>query len=369
MPIRIYREQQMVEITVELGSRSYPIEIGPGLLATIGDRVKTLRPTRIVIVTNTTVAPLYLAAVETSCQSVAPVSSVVLPDGESYKTFAAVQQVLDGLVAAGADRKSLIIALGGGVVGDISGFAASIWMRGIRFVQVPTTLLAQVDSSVGGKTGVNLPAGKNLIGCFHQPSAVFADTETLETLPAREISAGLGEIVKHGLLGDAAYFDEVERRMKDLRSLDHEALASVIAGSCRLKASVVARDETEGIRATLNLGHTFGHAIEKLAGFGTWLHGEAVGCGLVLAADLSRRLGYLTDADVSRIESVVSAAGLPVRIPGLPLEAAIQSMRGDKKSFGGHIRFIVLKKIGESAIQEVPDTILRETLLQGGYVP
>ena len=180
----------MVEITVELGSRSYPIEIGPGLLATIGDRVKTLRPTRIVIVTNTTVAPLYLAAVETSCQSVAPVSSVVLPDGESYKTFAAVQQVLDGLVAAGADRKSLIIALGGGVVGDISGFAASIWMRGIRFVQVPTTLLAQVDSSVGGKTGVNLPAGKNLIGCFHQPSAVFADTETLETLPAREISAG-----------------------------------------------------------------------------------------------------------------------------------------------------------------------------------
>ena len=227
-----------------------------------------------------------------------------------------------------------------------------------------------MDSSVGGKTGVNLPAGKNLIGCFHQPSAVFADTETLETLPAREISAGLGEIVKHGLLGDAAYFDEVERRMKDLRSLDHEALASVIAGSCRLKASVVARDETEeGIRATLNLGHTFGHAIEKLAGFGTWLHGEAVGCGLVLAADLSRRLGYLTDADVSRIESVVSAAGLPVRIPGLPLEAAIQSMRGDKKSFGGHIRFIVLKKIGESAIQEVPDTILRETLLQGGYVP
>lgn len=360
----------MVEITVELGSRSYPIEIGPGLLATIGERVKTLRPTRIVIVTNTTVAPLYLAAVETSCQSVAPVSSVVLPDGESYKTFTAVQQVLDVLVAAGADRKSLIIALGGGVVGDISGFAASIWMRGIRFVQVPTTLLAQVDSSVGGKTGVNLPAGKNLIGCFHQPSAVFADTETLETLPAREISAGLGEIVKHGILGDAAYFDEVERRMKDLRSLDHEALASVIAGSCRLKASVVARDETEeGIRATLNLGHTFGHAIEKLAGFGTWLHGEAVGCGLVLAADLSRRLGYLTDADVSRIESVVSAAGLPVRIPGLPLEAAIQSMRGDKKSFGGHIRFIVLKKIGESAIQEVPDTILRETLLQGGYVP
>lgn len=360
----------MKQITVDLGSRSYDIHIGPGLMERAGEAVAPLAPTRIVIVTNTTVGPLYLERLEKALEGIAPVSAVVLPDGERYKDFGCVQKVLDGLVAAGADRKSLVMALGGGVVGDIAGFAASIWMRGIRFVQVPTTLLAQVDSSVGGKTGVNLPSGKNLIGCFHQPSAVIADTVALETLPAREISAGLGEIVKHGLLGNARYFDFVEQNMGAIRALDHEALAEVIAGSCELKASVVSRDETEaGVRATLNLGHTFGHAVEKLAGFGTWLHGEAVGCGLVLAADLSRRLGYLEAAEVDRIRAAVASAGLPVRIPGLSLEAAIAAMKGDKKSAGGHIRFVVLKGIGASAVQEVPDGLLRETLAAGGYEP
>lgn len=358
----------MKRITVDLGNRSYPILIGPGLLESAGEQVAPLAPTRIVIVTNETVGPLYLERLERALAGIAPVSAVVLPDGERYKDFRCVQMVLDGLVAAGADRKSVILALGGGVVGDIAGFAASIWMRGIRFVQVPTTLLSQVDSSVGGKTGVNLPAGKNLIGCFHQPSAVIADTKTLETLPAREISAGLGEIVKHGMLGNAAYFDLVESRMGEIRALGHEALAEVIAGSCELKANVVSRDETEaGVRATLNLGHTFGHAVEKLTGFGTWLHGEAVGCGLVLAADLSRRLGTLSQAEEDRIAAAVAAAGLPVRIPGLPLAAAVEAMKGDKKSAGGRIRFITLEGIGRSTVREVPPEILRETLLWGGY--
>ncbi len=362
----------MIELHVELGLRSYPILIGPGLLTSeLPAQLARLTPapTRIVIVTNTTVGPLYLERVKKACAGqAAPVSSVTLPDGECYKDFAHVEMILQGLADAGADRKSLILALGGGVVGDMAGFAASIWMRGIRFAQLPTTLLSQVDSSVGGKTGVNLPSGKNLIGCFHQPSFVIADTETLETLPAREVSAGLGEIVKHGLLGDAAYLEQVERDMKAIRSLDHEALARTVAGSCRLKASVVAQDETEsGVRAKLNLGHTFGHAIEKLAGFGTWLHGEAVGCGLVLAADLSRRLGLISDADLKRVTASVEAAGLPVRIPGFPLSDAIQAMKGDKKSAGGHIRFVVLTSAGTSEVREVPEDLLRATLLAGGY--
>ncbi|MDL2058725.1 3-dehydroquinate synthase [Mesosutterella sp. AGMB02718] len=361
----------MVKTTeVNLGARSYPILTGPGLLEQAGAWVGKLNPTRIVIVTNETVQPLYLERLAASCRGIAPVSSVILPDGERFKNFSSVQKVLDGLAAAGADRRSVICALGGGVVGDIAGFAAAIWMRGIRFVQFPTTLLAQVDSSVGGKTGVNLPAGKNLIGCFHQPSLVVADTQTLETLPAREVSAGLGEIIKHGLLGDAAYFDMVFRNMAAIRRLDHEVLAEVIAGSCELKAGIVSRDEKEsGIRATLNLGHTFGHAIEKLAGFGTWLHGEAVGCGLVLAADLSRRLGYLTPEELGRVTEAVRSAGLPVRIEGLPLEAAIACMKGDKKSAGGHIRFVVLHGIGRTTVEEAPMELLRQTLLWGGYRP
>ncbi|MCI5850131.1 MAG: 3-dehydroquinate synthase [Sutterellaceae bacterium] len=357
-----------MEFRVDLGERSYPILIGEGLLGELGKRVEALSPKRVVIVTNDTVGPLYLERAVSSFSGSVPVSSVVLPDGERYKDFHSVELVLDGLVRAGADRRSVIVALGGGVVGDISGFAAAIWMRGIRFVQVPTTLLAQVDSSVGGKTGVNLPAGKNLIGCFHQPSVVVADTATLETLPPREVSAGLGEILKCGMLGDESYLREIEENTGRIRALDHQALASAIAGACRLKARIVSEDEREaGVRATLNLGHTFGHAIEKLAGFGTWLHGEAVGCGLVLAADLSRRLGYIGPEDVERVRRAVESAGLPSRIPGLSASEAIAAMRSDKKSRDGHIRFIVMKPVGRSEIEVVPEALIRETLAWGGY--
>ena len=360
----------MQKMIVELGQRSYPIMIGPGLLKRLGEELQGLRPTKILVVTNTTVGPLYLDTVREQCRQAAPTSEILLPDGERYKDPERVRAVLDSLAQSGADRKSVVVALGGGVVGDIAGFAAAIWMRGIRFVQVPTTLLAQVDSSVGGKTGVNLPAGNNLIGCFHQPEFVLADTSTLATLPAREVSAGLGEIIKHGMLGDADYFARIERDIARIRQLDHDALAGAIAGSCKLKASIVARDEREGgVRATLNLGHTFGHAIEKLTGFGTWLHGEAVGCGLVLAADMSRRLGSLSEAECGRIRNLVAAAGLPDRITGLSADAAITVMKGDKKSAGGHIRFVVLNGIGRSEVREVADEVLRATLLSGGYLP
>lgn len=359
----------MNQIEVALAGRSYPITIGGGQLEALGRYLAPLRPTCIVVVSNEIVAPLYAGRVEAACAEVAPTSLVTLPDGEQHKRWEGIARILDGLVAARADRKSVVLALGGGVVGDMAGFAASIYMRGIRFVQVPTTLLAQVDSSVGGKTGINLDAGKNLVGAFHQPVAVVADTDTLKTLPARELSAGLAEVLKHGLLADADYFAEVERDLPVLRACDPSALARAIARSCEIKAGVVSRDEHEtGERALLNLGHTFGHAIESLTGYGTWLHGEAVGCGLCLAADLSWRLGYLDEAAVERVRRAVSAAGLPTRIPGLSLDAAIESMRGDKKSEAGEIRFILLESLGRAIQRPVPHEALVATLRDGGYV-
>lgn len=359
----------MNRIEVALAGRSYPISIGPAQLDLIGGLLAPLCPTRIVVVSNDRVAPLYAGRLEAACASVAPTSLVELPDGEQYKRWDGIARILEGLVLARADRKSLVIALGGGVVGDMAGFAASIYMRGLRFVQVPTTLLAQVDSSVGGKTGINLDAGKNLVGAFHQPVAVVADTDTLKTLPVRELSAGLAEVLKHGLLADADYFAEVERDLPALLECDSAALVRAITRSCEIKAGVVARDEHEsGERALLNLGHTFGHAIEALSGYGTWLHGEAVGCGLCLAADLSRRLGYLDDAQVARVESAVARAGLPVRIEGLSLDAALESMRGDKKSEAGEIRFIVLERLGRAIQRTVPHEALVATLRDGGYV-
>jgi 3-dehydroquinate synthase len=280
----------------------------------------------------------------------------------------AVEAVLDALLADGADRKSIVVALGGGVVGDIAGFAAAIYMRGIRFVQAPTTLLAQVDSSVGGKTGVNHPRGKNLIGAFHQPEVVVADTDTLRTLPPRELSAGLAEVLKHGLLADAGYFADVSRDLPRLLDCDEAALASAIARSCAIKAAIVARDEKESSeRALLNFGHTFGHAIEALTGYERWLHGEAVGCGMCLAADLSARLGLIGRGDVEAIESAVAAARLPVRIEGLDRAAAVASMRGDKKAEAGEIRFIVLERIGRAIQRPVPPAALEATLAAGGY--
>jgi 3-dehydroquinate synthase len=358
----------MQRIPVALG-QPYDILIGPGLLAQLPALVSPLRPTRLLVVTNTTVNALYGADVCNSLAAIAPLAPCVLPDGESYKTVEQVQRVLDALLDCGADRKSVVIALGGGVIGDMAGFAAAIFMRGIRFVQVPTTLLAQVDSSVGGKTGVNHVRGKNLIGAFHQPALVVSDTETLRTLPPRELSAGLAEIVKHGLLADAEYFDAIVAQLPALRACEPTALTSAIAHSCAIKAGVVARDEREsGERALLNLGHTFGHAIEALTGYGTWLHGEAVGCGLCLAADLSRRCGLIDASDVQRVEVAVAAAGLPTRIPGLSLRDALAAMAGDKKAEAGELGFILLERIGRAVQRRVQPHLVEETLRAGGYV-
>ena len=359
----------MHRVTVGLPGRQYDILIGDDLLQRAGELVAPLAPTRVLLVSNSVVAPLYADRVRLALEQIAEVATVILPDGEPHKQWPSVATIIDALLTAGADRKSVVVALGGGVIGDVAGFAAAIFMRGIRFVQMPTTLLAQVDSSVGGKTGVNHARGKNLIGAFHQPQLVISDTMTLKTLPDRELSAGLAEVLKHGLLADRGYFEATARDLPALRARDPDALMRAIARSCEIKAGVVERDEREsGERALLNLGHTFGHAIEALTGYGTWLHGEAVGCGILLAAELSRRVGPLQQADVALIEAAIRAAGLPTRIAGLPLEAAMQSMRGDKKAEAGAIRFILLERIGRAIQRTVPEGALRETLAAGGYV-
>ncbi|GAB4467191.1 MAG: 3-dehydroquinate synthase [Burkholderiaceae bacterium] len=358
----------MQRVHVDLAGAPYDIHIGGGLLARLDALIAPLAPTSILIVSDSTVAPLYGDTALSAARRVAPAALVELVAGEPHKTMATVARVLDALVTSGADRRSLVVALGGGVVGDIAGFAAAIYMRGIRYVQVPTTLLAQVDSSVGGKTGVNHPRGKNLIGAFHQPVLVVSDTDTLRTLPARELSAGLAEVLKHGLLADVDYFERTSRELSRLLARDEQALAAAIARSCEIKAAVVARDEREaGERALLNLGHTFGHAIEALTGFSRWLHGEAVGCGLCLAADLSCRLGSIERADVDRVAAAVAAARLPVRIEGLSLREALASMRGDKKAQAGRVKFVVLERIGRAIQREVPDEVVAATLAAAGY--
>ena len=358
----------MQRVTVELAARPYDIWIAPGLLDRLDEFLAPLAPTSIHVVTNTVVARLYLDSVRLTCKRVAPTSECVLADGESTKHLDTAAQVIDSLVKARADRASVVVALGGGVVGDIAGFAAAVFMRGVRVVQVPTTLLAQVDSSVGGKTGVNHSCGKNLIGAFHQPSVVVSDTAVLRSLPARELSAGLAEVLKHGLLADEQYFERTVRGMPELLALDDEALANAIARSCQIKAKIVGRDEREsGERALLNLGHTFGHAIEALTGFNRWLHGEAVGCGLCLAGDLSLRLGMIEKAAVQRINDAVTSARLPARIEGLSKTGAIEAMRGDKKAQAGRIRFVVLERIGRAIQREAPDALVEATLSAAGY--
>jgi 3-dehydroquinate synthase len=358
----------MRSITVALADRTYPIHIGAGLLGRLAEFVAPLAPTSLLVVTNEVVGPLYADATVAALAKVARTASLRLADGEHTKRWDSVARILDALVEHGADRRSVVVALGGGVTGDLAGFAASIYMRGIRVVQVPTTLLAQVDSSVGGKTGINHPSGKNLIGSFHQPSVVVTDTDVLRTLPSRELSAGLAEILKHGLLADARYFDAVVAELPALRDGDAEALARAIGRSCELKAEVVGRDEREsGERALLNLGHTFGHAIEALTGYTQWLHGEAVGCGLVLAADLSRRLGMIGERDVETVAHAVKLAGLPPRIEALDADDAIRSMRGDKKAEAGAVRYIVLERIGRAVQRAVPEPVVRETLRAGGF--
>ncbi len=348
-------------IQVALGERSYPILIAPDALEKIGDYVQSKR---YLIITNSTVAPLYLERVSKALQRAGKQGRyLILPDGEQFKTMETLNLIFDALLKDKADRKTALIALGGGVIGDITGFAAASYMRGVPFVQIPTTLLSQVDSSVGGKTGVNHPLGKNMIGAFYQPQAVISDTKTLAMLPSRELSAGLAEIIKYGAIIDMDFFGWLEQNCALLRSQDQAALAYAIGRSCEIKAEIVRQDEREGgLRAILNFGHTFAHAIESAMGYGVWLHGEAVGCGMVMAADLSQRLGYISVADVERIRTLVVGAGLPVKAPDLGLGAWIEWMQVDKKNEGGQIRFILLKTMGQAVIESVPQHHLEATL-------
>jgi 3-dehydroquinate synthase len=355
--------RQVNTLKVELGDRSYPILIGDGLLRQ-PDLVRQHIPGRdVLIVSNTTVAPLYLEPLATALGS-GRVVEAILPDGESHKTLATVARILDVLVANRFGRDCTVVALGGGVVGDMAGFAASCYQRGVAYVQVPTTLLAQVDSSVGGKTGVNHPGGKNLIGAFHQPIAVLADTSTLTTLPVRELRAGLAEVIKCGLICDAAFFHWLEAHLDELLASDPVALAHVIQRSCEIKAQIVGRDEREhGDRALLNLGHTFGHAIEAATHYTQWLHGEAVGAGLLMAAAMSHESGLMTAGDVERLRRLLERSGLPVKISGVSPETALEHMRIDKKVQGGRMRLVLLRSIGESFITaDYPEPALQRTL-------
>jgi 3-dehydroquinate synthase len=357
-------EQSTISLTVDLGERSYPIAIGPNLLSDPALLERHIQGRQVAIVTNTTVAPLYLEQVAAPLRAAGrEVIEIILPDGEQYKNQASLMQVFDALLANKCDRKTTLVALGGGVIGDLTGYAAASYMRGVPFVQLPTTLLSQVDSSVGGKTGINHPLGKNMIGAFYQPRAVLADTSALATLPARELSAGLAEVIKHGAIIDAGFFGWIEANIGKLMARDQAALAHAIARSCEIKAEVVRQDEREGgLRAILNFGHTFGHAIENGLGYGKWLHGEAVGCGMVMAADLSCRLGLVDQATVARVRALVAAAGLPTVAPDLGTERWLELMEVDKKNEGGAIKFILLKPLGSPSISGAPREVLLETL-------
>jgi 3-dehydroquinate synthase len=353
----------MERLRIELGERSYPILIGPGLLQDAALVSGSVAARDVLVVTNTTVAPLYLARLERSLEG-KRVASVALPDGEQHKTLETLARVFDALVERRLNRDACVVALGGGVVGDMAGFAAACYQRGVDYVQVPTTLLAQVDSSVGGKTGVNHPGGKNLIGAFHQPRAVVADTDTLKTLPPREFGAGLAEVIKYGLIADAAFLRWIEANLDALLHLDGTALAYAIRRSCEIKAEIVAEDEREhGRRALLNLGHTFGHAIETATGYGAWLHGEAVGTGMLMAADLSHRLGWIDAADVGRIRALLQRAGLPVAAPPIGASRALELMGMDKKVLAGRIRLVLMRQVGEGVVAgDYPADALQATL-------
>lgn len=355
----------MQTLTVELGDRAYPIHIGQDLLARVDLILPHLKRKQVAVVTNTTVAPLYLekfsAPLKAAGVSILP---VVLPDGEQFKNAETLNLIYDALLANRCERTTTLVALGGGVIGDLTGYAAATYLRGVPFIQVPTTLLSQVDSSVGGKTGINHPRGKNMIGAFYQPQLVLADTDTLNTLPDRELSAGLAEVIKYGLIRDLPFFVWLEQAMPRLVARDPATLSEAIYRSCRNKAEVVAADEREsGERALLNLGHTFGHAIENGMGYGIWLHGEAVAAGTLLAADLSRRLGWLSDADVSRTAGIHRAANLPIVAPDLGVERYLDLMGLDKKVADGRIRLILLEAIGKAVLTgDYPAAALRETL-------
>ena len=358
----------MKTLKVDLGNRSYPIYIGSDLIDQAGLFSACEKSTSIYIITNTTVAPLYAARLTKTLETFGkPVRTITLPDGESYKDWKNLQLIFDDLLKFGADRQTMLIALGGGVIGDMTGFAAASFMRGIRFIQVPTTLLAQVDSSVGGKTGINHPLGKNMIGAFHQPVAVIADLNTLKTLPPRELSAGLAEVVKHGAIADAQFLDWIEVNAEALLACDTNAMGHAVLRSCEIKSAVVSADEREGgIRATLNFGHTFGHAIEAGMGYGEWLHGEAVGCGMVMGADLSCRLNLISQAELARLTKIIKSMHLPTVPPKFGAVRYMKLMQVDKKTEGGQIRYVLLERIGKAQIKNVPDTQVIETLVANG---
>ena len=350
-------------LDVDLGERSYPIYIGQDLLRDAKLFRRHIASAQVMVVSNETVAPLYMQTLLDSLQGL-QVEQVVLPDGEKYKMLEILNRIFDQLLEKHFDRGCTLIALGGGVIGDMTGFAAACYQRGVNFIQVPTTLLSQVDSSVGGKTGVNHPLGKNMIGAFYQPQAVIIDIDTLKTLPPRELSAGLAEVIKHGIIKDAEYFSWLESHMQDLRDLDPEALAHAVKGSCVIKSRVVSADEREaGQRALLNFGHTFGHAIETGMGYGNWLHGEAVGAGMCMAARMSRRLGWLSAEEETRITELIAAAGLPTAPPELSSERFMELMAVDKKVMAGKLRLVLLQGIGKALISEdFSIEILQETL-------
>lgn len=355
-------------LSVALGERSYPIFIGDHIYSDVTVWGKYIKSKQVLIVTNETIAPLYLAALEAAL-SAYTVATVILPDGEQYKTLATVDRIFEKLLSVQFGRGTTLCALGGGVIGDMGGFAAACYQRGIAFIQIPTTLLAQVDSSVGGKTGVNHVLGKNMIGAFYQPQCVIADTGLLATLDDRQLSAGLAEVIKYGLIRDLAFFEWLENAMPLLLARDKDALAFAIERSCRNKAEVVAEDEFEtGVRATLNLGHTFGHAIETGVGYGEYLHGEAVAIGTCLAAEVSRAKGWLSAADVARIERLFTTARLPITPPpAMDAQQFLTLMAVDKKNVDGDIRLILLHKIGEAALpMSVDRNLLVQTLTHYG---
>lgn len=355
----------MNTLSVNLGERSYPIHIGSGLCTQAALIPEKLLKGKVVVITNDTVAPLYLESVLSGLRARgAECMPIVLPDGEAYKSWETLNRIFDELLSHRCERKTPLIALGGGVIGDLTGFAAATYQRGVPFIQIPTTLLSQVDSAVGGKTAINHPLGKNMIGAFYQPQVVIADMDTLRTLPPRELAAGLAEVIKYGFIRDAEFLDWLEKNIDRLIALEPEALAFAVERSCQNKADVVAGDEREtGERALLNFGHTFGHAIEAGMGYGAWLHGEAVSAGMVMAARFSEKLGYIGKADVQRVVDILARAKLPVAAPELGAARYLDLMGHDKKVEGGRINFILLKKPGAAFISNQYDAAALQAIL------
>lgn len=350
---------------VALGERSYPIHIDTGLIGRADALTPYLAGQQVMIVTNETIAPLYLDKLCASLPDGVEVRTVVLPDGEQYKTIEHVSRIWDALLEAGFNRRCTLVALGGGVIGDMVGYAAASYQRGVAFIQVPTTLLSQVDSSVGGKTGVNHPLGKNMIGAFWQPKAVLIDIESLKSLPRRELSAGLAEVVKYGFIRDEAFLSWLEANMSALLDVTPDVIAEAIARSCQIKADIVAEDETEqGVRALLNLGHTFGHAIEAHQGYGNWLHGEAVGAGMAMAATLSQQLGWIDEAMLARSLAVIERAGLPLAAPAnMSSDDFLTRMRLDKKNIDAKLRLVLLNSLGDACVSDATPVPVLQTLL------